>query len=215
MLFLSSLYNYFDRRYNLLEETYFYFNLEININEHNIDFFKIKKKEKERIGLYYENDVFNIFEKLVCLCIKKGKKQVALWNVIKSFQLIREFFWIEPLSLVKMAIIQTEPLLKVTRYAIGKKEKIISRIMPLRKRLYYSLRAIVQLARINKPSYRHFYLSLVYAIIEFSAPTNKYIQINKELNELAESRKYSLMKKKKKKRFRKIRLVRKIDRWKY
>jgi hypothetical protein len=133
----SALHKYLYFRDDLLNETQFYFNIKINEEIQKIIDFKIEKTEKERIDLYYDNDLFNIFDKLVCLCIKKGKKQVALWNVIKSFQLIREFFWIEPLSLVKMAVIQTEPFLKLNRYQLGKKEKIIPRILPLKKRLYY------------------------------------------------------------------------------
>ncbi|MFN3996063.1 MAG: hypothetical protein ACK4GR_06015, partial [bacterium] len=60
--------------------------------------------------------------------------------------------------------------------------------------------------------YKYFNIALVHAILEYSKPNNILSLVNKEENELAETNKFFLFKKNKKKK--KIRLFRKINHWK-
>lgn len=153
-----------------------------------------------------------ILNLLVNLCMRKGNKNLAYRNVKKTFSLLRKFFWLNAMLLVRLILVQSESLFIIEKYSIGKKEKIIPRFIPFYKKTRFVLRMLVKYARDTQKDYKYFYISLANAIIEYSLPNNILIQKNREDNQSAELNKFFLLKKKKKRR--KMRLFKKIDNWK-
>jgi ribosomal protein S7 len=182
---------------------------EINNNILKNEYFLNKNK---RINNFIEiNKNSEVVNKLIKFCMRKGKRKLAEKKVRDCFMLIRKYYWISPLVLLKVAILKSEPLLKLYRYMIGNKERIIPRLISTERRKNEILKIIVQTAIKNKKNYEYFYISLANSIIEFTKGANFMIKKNEEENELAELNKYILYKKKK--RRRKIKLIRKIKDW--
>ncbi len=183
------------------------------LNEKTITFFRLNEISKVDLNLNYnflidkecidiKNDMINLKEeyvlnKLVNLCMRKGNKKLAYKNVKNAIIAIRVFYNINPIHLLKIAVLKLEPVIKLNRFTIGNKEKIIPRLINIKKRMYYSLNIIFNFALKNKNNYKYFYLSLADSIIEYSVLNNTVIEKNKEVNELAELNKYNLYKKKK------------------
>lgn len=186
---------------NLFE--YEYQNSLLGIEEkdiNNVNYIEIKNRNKEIIDL------------LVNLCMRKGNKKLAYNNVKKTFLLLRKFFWLNAMLLIRLILVQSESLFIIQKFSLGKREKIIPRFIPFQKKTKFVLRMLVDHARNTQKDYRYFYISLANTIIEYSLPNNVLIQKNREENQLAELNKFFLIKKKKKKK--KVRLFRKIDNWK-
>ncbi|MFG1391234.1 hypothetical protein [Acidiplasma aeolicum] len=91
-----------------------------------------------------------IVNKLIKFCMRKGKRKLAEKKVRDCFMLIRKYYWISPLLLLKVAILKSEPLLKLYRYMIGNKERIIPRLISMERRKNEILRIIVETAIKNK-----------------------------------------------------------------
>jgi len=76
----------------------------------------------------------SLIYKLVTLCMRKGKKKKALTTVKKALMLIRKFYGINPILLVKLAIYKTETFLKLYKFVIGVRERIIPTLVNIEKR---------------------------------------------------------------------------------
>lgn len=200
-----------------------YINYIYNIDRWNeINLFEIQYKDKLINNEVGDGDSLDyiivkdrnryIFNLLVNLCMRKGNKDLAYRNVKKSFVLLRKFFWLNAMLFIRLILVQSESLFIIQKYSIGKREKVIPRFIPFEKKTKFVLRMLVKHARFNQKDYKYFYISLANAIIEYSLPNNILMDKNREDNQLAESNKFFLIKKKKRKR--KMRLFRKIDHWK-
>lgn len=210
---------------NKTNNNYDYINVSLNIPnslfKETLKFNKLMRQfelEKVYMDALEENYLFN---KLVSLCVKKGKKKMAYKQVNNAFLIIKQFFRYNPIYILKIAILQIEPFIFLHKIPMGNKEIIYPRILPIKTRIHNSLNIIVKQAFNMKNNYRKFYISLAYSILENSMLGNVYQKKVKENIEIAELNKKNI---KHKKRGQKIipqikwrnrfKLFKKIKKWK-
>jgi ribosomal protein S7 len=146
-------------RENLYLKTYSFYEMKIETEALNrLKIFEINNNilkneyclNKTTNNLIEINKNSEIVNKLIKFCMRKGKRKLAEKKVRDCFMLIRKYYWISPLLLLKVAILKSEPLLKLYRYMIGNKERIIPRLISMERRKNEILRIIVETAIKNK-----------------------------------------------------------------
>lgn len=130
-----------------------------------------------------------LFNKLVSLCTKKGKKKMALKKVNKTFKLLKTFFRFSPIYFLKMAASNIEPFIFLHKIPRGNKETIYPRILPVQTRTHNALYLIAKQAFQTRIQYRYFYIALAHAILENSMPNNINCKKVKQVIEVAEMNK--------------------------
>lgn len=133
-----------------------------------------------------------LFDKLVGLCTKKGNRNMANLQVLKAFDLIKQFFRIKAFIFLKKAVLQVQTFIFLNKIPRGRKIRIFPRILPIKTRIFNALRIIAKEAFENSRSYKFFYISLASSIIENSMPNNKYQQRTRDTTALAELNKRSI-----------------------
>lgn len=206
---------------NTISNNYFLYH-KINSNEYSSNMFKLMNQLD--INNYNKNtfEDFYLFNKIVGICTKKGKKQMAFLQVINALKIIKQFFRINPFYFLKISVLQIEPFIFLHKIPKGNKETIYPRILPTQTRIHNSLYLIVKQAYNNNKSFKSFSHSLAYSIIDNSMPENIYKKKVKDIIEIAELNKRNIKLKRKgiKKLITKIRrkerfkLFRKIKVWK-
>lgn len=186
----------FDLKIEKINKIHNSFNIYDNQNTITID--KIKNK-----------DILNL---LINLSMRRGYKKLASKVVKNAFLLLKKFFWTELFFFIRLILIKSEAVFTLQRYFLGKREKVIPRFINEKKKIKYVLRILIKHARILQKEYKYFSISLVHAILDYSKANNPLIIANRQDNELAETNKYFLFKRNKKKK--KVRLFRKINHWK-
>jgi ribosomal protein S7 len=179
---------------NKINNSYSYINSYIKITnfKENIQFKKLLNQlETEKIEIDMFEDT-NLFNKLVSLCVKKGKKKMALRQVLSSFLLLKQFFKCNPLYFLKVALLQMEPFVFLHKIPKGNKEMIYPRILPINIRINNSLYIIVNQAFNTCKNYKSFSVSLAYSVLENSMLGNIYQKKVKENIEIAELNKRNI-----------------------
>lgn len=192
----------------------------ISTNEYLCDL-KEQLETEER----YKNalDSSYLFNKLVSLCTKKGKKKMALKQVTSAFKIIKQFFRMNAIFFLKMAVLQVEPFVFLHKIPRGNKEIIYPRILPIQTRTHNAIHLLVKQAFQTRYSFRYFSIALAHSIIENCMPNNAYKKKVKETIEIAELSKRNIKHKKKEKgkpvlskirRYERFKLFKKIKVWK-
>ena len=180
----------------------------------------VEQLEVEKIEMHALEEHY-LFNKLVSLCTKKGKKKMAYKNVINAFLLLKQFFRFNPIYILKIAILQIEPFIFLHKIPMGNKEVVYPRILPIKTRIHNSLNIIVKQAFNNKMNNKKFYISLAYSILENVLSESIYQKKVKEDIEIAELNKRNIKHKKRGqkiipqlKRRDRFKLFKKIKGWK-
>jgi ribosomal protein S7 len=180
-----------------------------------IEQLEVEKLEMDALEEHY------LFNKLVSLCIKKGKKKMAYKHVVNAFLLLKQFFRFNPIYFLKIAVLQIEPFVFLHKIPMGNKEVIYPRILPIRTRIHNSLNIVVKQAFNNRLNYKKLSISLAYSILENSISENIYQKKVKENIEIAELNKRNIKHKKRGqkiipqiKRRDRFKLFKKIKNWK-
>jgi NADH-quinone oxidoreductase subunit H len=188
-----------------------------NNNELNLLMEQLELEKNERDALE-DNYIIN---KLSSLCTKEGKKKRAYIQINKTFILLKQFFKMNPLYFVKLAISQIEPFIFLHKIPKGNKMTIYPRILPTQIRINNALHLIVKQAFSTRKQYRYFYISLAYSILENGMLYNTNSKRVKEDIEIAELNKRNIKHKKKGKyvfsRIKKkerFKLFKKVKAWK-
>lgn len=164
-----------------------------------------------------------IFNKLISLCIKKGKKKMAHKQVVLCFNIIKQFFRVSAIFFIKMAILEIEPFIYLHRIPRGNKEIIYPRILPTQTRTHNALYLIVNQAFESRRNFNSMSASLAYSIIDNCTYNNAYSKKVKENIETAELSKRNIKHTKKEKgkqilskirRHERFKLFKKIKVWK-
>ncbi len=176
-----------------------------NINIDSLESFNSFNVFSEQLDIdtIYNNslDFQYLFYKLVSLCTKKGEKKMAIKQIFLAFKLIKQFFRLNPIYFIKIAVVQMEPFIFLHTIPVGKKEKVFPRILPENTRTHNALNLIVSQAFQQRSSFRFFYISLAHSIIDNSMPNNIHTKKVKEVIEIAEFNKKNIKHSKKKKRY--------------
>ena len=166
------------------------------------------------VNLKEDNNIdLLLFNQLLNMLVKKGKKSRFEDYLVNAFIVIRRYFNINPLLLVRGIIVKSEAAFILDKYTFGRREKIMPRFSGLRRSVKYVLRMILKDVLFSGKKSSKISILVADSIIEYFLGENKLIGQNKEDNETARINKYSLFNRKRKKR--KFKVYRKVDNWKY
>lgn len=202
---------------------YEYVNFEISTSflEESLKFDGLMDQLEAEKADHYALEFYYLFNKIVSLCVKKGKKKVAMKQVLNAFQLLKQFFRFNPFFFLKMAALQIEPFIFLHKIPRGNKEFIYPRILPTQTRTHNALNIIVKQAFQTRMSHRSFSVALAYAILDNCMPNNPYQKKVREVIEVAELHKRNIKHKRRGKkaipqlkRRERFKLFKKINSWK-
>ena len=158
----------------------------------------LNRFDNEMIRLSLLDNTY-LFNKLVNLCTKKGKKKIAYLQVLSAFNLIKEWFMVSPSLLLKKAVLQIQTFIYLHQIPRGKKIRYFPRILPIKTRIHNALYKIVKQAFNEKKMYTNFHEALAHIIIKNSMFDDKYRNETKEITKKASENKRSIKNVKKKK----------------
>jgi ribosomal protein S7 len=179
--------------------------------------FEIETEQRSK-NIFYSTYLFN---KLVSLCTRKGKKKMARKQVVDAFKIVKQFFRLNAIFFIKIAVLQMEPFVFLHKIPRGNKEIIYPRILQTQTRIHNALYLIVKQS--FETYSRYYHISLAHTIIDNCMSNNIYNTRVRDAIEVAELNKRNIKYIRKEKgkqilskirRYERFKLFKKIKVWK-